>query len=157
MNISGRASRESDSRFVEGYVTCLDARAQTVCFALCVVLLKEEDVVEIGKVDCEKLTRQSAMKFNKANVRKPLASAVSVTKAGNRIVLDEQGGFIENKITKERMKVRIEKNTYVYDVQMEDGAMVTVTLDSGAGCNVWPKGVQAGASKLLPRQAGMKM
>ena len=55
------------------------------------------------------------------------------------------------------MKIRVEKNTYVYDVQMEDGSMVTVTLDSGAGCNVWPRGLKAGSSKLLPRQGGMRM
>ena len=64
------------------------------------------------------LTRLSAMKFNKADVRKPLASAVNVAKAGNIIVMEEDDGYIANKATGERMKVRIERNTYVYGVQM---------------------------------------
>jgi hypothetical protein len=91
---------------------------------------KVKDVpVMLVEVGAEKLTRESAMKFNEASVRRPLASAVNVAKAGNRIIMEERGGYIENKITGERMKIRVEMNTYVYDVQMEDGSMVTVTLD----------------------------
>ena len=119
----------------------------------------EEEEVEIMAIDAKakKLTRLSAMKFNEADVKKPLASAVNVARAGNRIVVDDQGGYIENKSTGERMEVRIERNTYVYDVQLEDGDEVTVTLDSGAGCNVWPRGKRAADSKLLPKQPGMSM
>ena len=108
-------------------------------------------------IEGEKLTRQSAMNFNEADVKKPLASAVEVTKAGNRIIMENDGGFIENIVTGEKMKVRIEKNVFVYDVQMEDGQMVTVTLDSGAGCNVWPRGMPAGSSKLRPPKKGVNM
>jgi hypothetical protein len=119
----------------------------------------EEEEVDIMAIDAKakKLTRLSAMKFNEADVKKPLASAVNVARAGNRIVVDDQGGYIENKSTGERMEVRIERNTYVYDVQLEDGDEVTVTLDSGAGCNVWPRGKRAADSKLLPKQPGMSM
>jgi hypothetical protein len=121
---------------------------------------KEEEVL-IMPVDIEfgmeRLTRESAMKFNEADVRRPLASAVSVARAGNRIVMEEHGGYIESKATGERMKMRVEKNTFVYDVQLEDGAMVAVTLDSGAGCNVWPHGLKAGKSKLMPKKLGIKM
>ena len=49
------------------------------------------------------------------------------------------------------------KNVFVYDVQLEDGSMGTVTLDSGAGCNVWPKGLEAGGSVLKPRKKGVSM
>jgi len=46
---------------------------------------------------------------------------------------------------------------YVYDVQLEDGSIVTVTLDSGAGCSVWPRGKASGGAKLEPKKPGMKM
>lgn len=115
-------------------------------------------VHRIAEVKAEKLTRTSAMKFNEANVRRPLASAVQVAKAGNLVVLDEDGGYIENKHTKEKMKVRVEKNTYVFDVQVEGGESIAVTLDSGAGCSVWPRGWYAGSgSKLLPKTADIRM
>jgi ABC-type microcin C transport system duplicated ATPase subunit YejF len=115
-------------------------------------------VHRIAEVKAEKLTRTSAMKFNEANVRRPLASAVQVAKAGNLMVLDEEGGYIENKYTKEKMKVRVEKNTYVFDVQVEGGESIAVTLDSGAGCSVWPRGWCAGSgSKLLPKTADIRM
>ena len=56
------------------------------------------------------------------------------------------------------MKVRIEKNTYVFDVQVEGGASMAVTLDSGAGCSVWPRGWYAGlGSKLLPKSQDVRM
>ena len=119
----------------------------------------EESEMVIGNVDLagEKLTRQSAMNFNEADVKKPLASAVEVVKAGNRIVLEAEGGYIENIDTGEKMKVGIEKNVFVYQVQMENCEMVMVTLDSGAGCNVWPKGLAAGSSILKRPKQGVKM
>jgi len=104
----------------------------------------------------DKLTRPSAMDFNEADVKKPLASAACVTRAGNRIMLDGEGGFIENKFTGEKMQVQIENGVYVYEVQMESGDIVKVTLDSGAGCNVWPRGLPSGAV-LRPKKHGMKM
>ena len=64
----------------------------------------------------EKMTRASAMRFNEADFRKPLASAVSVAKAGNPIVVDGGGGYVEKKATGERMKVKVEQNTFVYEV-----------------------------------------
>jgi hypothetical protein len=97
------------------------------------------------------------MKFHEADARKPLASAVNVTRAGNRIVMEDGGGFIENVQSGEKMKIRVENNTFVYDVQLEDGTMVVVTLDSGAGCNVWPRNLQVSGSELTPKQPGMKM
>ena len=115
--------------------------------------------VEISVVDVavKKITRQSAMNFNEADVKKPLASAVDVAKAGNRIVMEADGGYIENVDTGDRMKLRVEKNVFVYDIQMEDGSAVAVTLDSGAGCNVWPRGLAAAGSMLRPPRKGMSM
>ena len=35
--------------------------------------------------------------------------------------------------------------------------MISVTLDSGIGCNVWPSGLKAGSSILKPPKRGLKM
>ena len=70
--------------------------------------------------------------------------AVEIAKAGNRSVLEVDGGYIENSQTGEKMKVDVAQNVYMYQVQVEDGEMISVTLDSGAGCNLWPSGLKAG-------------
>ena len=121
--------------------------------------LEDEDtmIMHVEEETGGRLTRASAMRFNEADVRKPLASAALVARAGNRIVMEENGGYIENKATGERMKMRVEQNAYVYDVQLEDGSTTTVTMDSGAGCCVWPRGKHAGKSILTPKQPGIKM
>ena len=107
-------------------------------------------------MDDEKFTREAQLEFCEADV--PLASAVRVAKAGNGIWLEAHGGFLENLATKERMEVREENGVYVMDVQFDDGTVDVITLDSGAGCNVWPKGRRAGkTSKLLPKKAGVGM
>ena len=42
--------------------------------------------------------------------------------------------------------------------QVDGGDEVTVTLDSGAGCSIWPSGVYAGkGSKLMPKRSNLKM
>jgi hypothetical protein len=97
------------------------------------------------------------MEFNGADVRIPLASAACVAKAGNGMWLDENGGYIQNKKTGECMMVRIENGTYIVEVELDDGEAATVTLDSGAGCNVWPKGKAAGTSKVMPKKSGVNM
>ena len=86
-----------------------------------------------------------AMKFNVAEVKKPLASAAKVVSAGNRICMGPtpNENFIENTSTGEKIELRIESGTYVFDVEYEDGELGTITLDSGAGVNVWPQGLQA--------------
>ena len=42
------------------------------------------------------------------------------------------------------MEVREENGENVMDVQFDDETVDVITLDSGAGCNVWPKGRRAG-------------
>jgi hypothetical protein len=101
----------------------------------------EEHNAEICAVEiAHTLTRESGLDFNVADVKKPLASAVRVVRAGNRVVMDEEGSYIENKQTGERMEVRVESDTFVFDVEFQNGEQGTITLDSGAGCNVWPHG-----------------
>ena len=38
------------------------------------------------------------------------------------------------------MAVRIDNDTFVLDIEVENSKSGIITLDSGAGCNVWPKG-----------------
>ena len=82
-------------------------------------------------------TRESAIEFNVAEVRKPLASALRTVVAGNRVVLDSDDSYVENRKTGERMKWKVKDGTYVFDVQYEDGEVDEFTSDSGAGVNVW--------------------
>ena len=84
--------------------------------------------------------------------------AVRVAAAGNGIWPEAHEGYIENITTKERREVRQENGVYVMDVQFDDETVDVITLDSGAGCNVWPEGRRAGkTSKLLPNKAGVGM
>jgi hypothetical protein len=116
--------------------------------------------VEVNHVTAEakKLTRESGMCFHVARVQKPLASAAKVVAAGNRIVMNPDGGesFIENIASGERLAMRVERGTYVFDVEYEDGKEGSITLDSGAGVNVWPMDLQKGVP-MMPKQKGLKM
>ena len=57
----------------------------------------------VGAVHGQSLTREAQLDFSEADVRKPLASAVRVAKAGNGIWLEAGGGYIVNLATQERM------------------------------------------------------
>ena len=99
------------------------------------------------------------MTFNVADVAKPLASAVKITEANNLVVLHPREGksFIMSLDTGECMKVRKEKGTYVFDVQYADNEEAgTVTLDSGAGVNVWPKDLLPNV-QMMPKKKGLRM
>jgi hypothetical protein len=65
--------------------------------------------------------KKAAMKFHVAKVQRPLASAVKVVEAGNRIVLEKGKAYIENAETKEVMPLRVERGTYVFDVRYATG------------------------------------
>ena len=105
-----------------------------------------------------KLSRESRMKFNVAKVQKPLASAVKVVEAGNRISMGPkpEDNFIENSVTGEKIGLRVEKGTFVFDVEFKDGEAGTITLDSGAGVNVWPENVQKNIP-MLPKDPRLRM
>ena len=94
-----------------------------------------------------------------ADVSKPLAAAVKVAKVGNIIVihLDEDKCFIQNINPGERMKLREKRGTYAFDVVYEENKEEgEVTIDSGAGVSVWPKG-KLKEVKMLPKQKGLRM
>jgi hypothetical protein len=107
----------------------------------------EVNIGAVEKTECFKggASRVKAMKFNVAEVKKPLASAAKVVSAGNRICMGPKPNenYIQNTNTGEKIELRIEGGTYVFDVEYEDGELGTITLDSGAGVNVWPQGLQA--------------
>ena len=101
-------------------------------------------------------TRKAVMKFHVAKVQRPLASAAKVVEAGNRIIMEKGGSFIENVATGERMKVRVERGTYVFDVKYNNGEHGSITLDSGEGVNVWPEDMLKDIP-LRPPEPGLKM
>ena len=116
-----------------------------------------DEVFGIMAVDEEKSrTRTSAIEFNVAEVKKPLVSAVKMVRNDNRVVLDADGSYIENKSTGERMAVRMQDETFVFDVEYEDGEKGSMTLDSGAGVHVWPKDARKHVP-LLPRKSNLRM
>ena len=116
-----------------------------------------EEEVMIMAVDAGKTkTRTSAIEFNVAEVKKPLVSAVKMVRNDNRVILDADGSYIENKSTGERMAVRMQDETFVFDVEYDDGEKGTMTLDSGAGVHVWPKDARTNVP-LLPRKSNLRM
>ena len=84
-------------------------------------------------------TQKRAIELNAADVRKPLASAVKMVRAGNRRVFDEDGSHVESKSTGERIWVEVKDETFVFNITFENGKDGTITLDLGGGVNVWPK------------------
>jgi hypothetical protein len=57
------------------------------------------------------------MKFHVTDTTKPLASALAVVKMGNKIVLDGDFSYIENKATGERVVLKESGGTYVFEVE----------------------------------------
>ena len=64
--------------------------------------------------------------------------------------------YIENIDTLEKMKLRVEGGVYVFDVVYNDGTAGVITLDSGAGVHVMPKGLQK-MVEMQPKQVGLKL
>ena len=114
--------------------------------------LENSEAVEVNELGSKEMTRMAQLEFNEADVRNPLASARFVAKAGNGIWLEANGGYIENLESGERMAVKIVNDVYVFDVELDDGSTDVVTLDSGAGCSVWPHGRHAGTSKMTEKK-----
>ena len=53
--------------------------------------------------------------------------------AGNTVVMNKDGGYIQNDVTGERMRLRRERGTFVFHVKFNGkDEMDTLTLDSGA-------------------------
>ena len=67
--------------------------------------------------------------------------------------MEDGRGYIENVRTGEKVKARIEKRMFVYDVQMEEGQMVTMTLNSGVGCALVQCRAQRPVNRLVDLEA----
>ncbi len=67
------------------------------------------------------------MEFHVTNATKPLASAMAVVKAGNRVVLSQEtgGSYIEKVKTKERIGLKGSGGTFVFEVEAMSGKMST--------------------------------
>ena len=59
------------------------------------------------------------MTFQITDVKKPLASVAKICGYNNRVIFDDEGSYIENKITGERINIAKENNTYVIDCMMK--------------------------------------
>ena len=68
-------------------------------------------------------TAKNGMRMNvisqTANVTKPLAAAREIIKAGNRIVLDEDTSYIENKTTNKRIPIDRKNDMFVVTLQVK--------------------------------------
>ena len=51
-----------------------------------------------------------------AEVKRNLASAIKIVKAGNRIILDEEGSYIEDKTTGRQIKMRLGNGEFEFDL-----------------------------------------
>jgi len=118
----------------------------------------DSDTVEINAVagSGAKWSSKASIRFNVADVQRPLASASKVVAKGNRIVLEEGGSFIQSVSTGEKIALRVERGVYVFDAKYEDGSTGTMALDSGAGVNVWPQDWWSDAP-MEPKALGLKM
>ena len=102
------------------------------------------------------MDRSYSIRFNVANVQRPLAAASKVVEKCNRVVMEPGGGYIEDVASGERIQLRLDRGVYVFDVKLNDGSPAVVALDSGVGVNVWPK-TWANEAKLEERVAGLSM
>jgi hypothetical protein len=71
------------------------------------------------QVKFEKDGKRKAMNFQVTDCKKPLASVAKIIEKGNRVVFDEDGSFIMNKATGEKIKLERERGTFVMVVEFE--------------------------------------
>ena len=57
---------------------------------------KKEAPKEVNAIGDEQWTGPISIRFNIANVQRPLAAASKVVGKGNRVVMEDGGGYIEN-------------------------------------------------------------
>ena len=118
----------------------------------------DSDTVEINAVAGAgaKWSSKASIRFNVADVQRPLASASKVVAKGNRIVLENEGSFRQSVATGEKIALRVERGVYVFDATYEDCSTGTMALDSGAGVNVWPQDWWSDAP-MEPKVLGLKI
>ncbi len=88
-------------------------------------------------------------------MKQPLVSAAEMVKNGDRAILDDEGSLIVNKATGERVEVKTKGETFVFEVQHENGEQGAIASDSGAGLRVWPTD-QLKEVPMLPKKPGLR-
>ena len=73
------------------------------------------------------------MKCQIAPVARPLGSVKRICQAGHRIIFDEDGSYIENKITGEINMLREEHGNYILDVSVVPGQTWFANTGPGFG------------------------
>ncbi len=63
-----------------------------------------------------------SMEYHVTNSAKPMASAMAVVKADNRVILDQGGSYVEDKLTKERIKLSDVGGAFVFEIEPGHGA-----------------------------------
>ena len=92
----------------------------------------------IGIVGAEN-GRRMRIKFQVADVKKPLLSVKRLVERGNRVTFSENGSYIMNDKTGDRLELKENgKGSYVMDVDFVGGGKGRITVDSGAEENVCP-------------------
>ena len=77
-----------------------------------------------------------AMTFQAAPVSRPLGSVMRMCKSGHRVVFDDEGSYIQNKVTGEITLLREENGNYMLDV------WILPNNDPGFGRQPWPAWIQ---------------
>ena len=69
---------------------------------------------------------------------------MAVVKAGNKVVLDPEGSYIENKLTKERIKLIEVGDTFVFDIEPDQAMVMIIALRRVAGIPADQKRLKVG-------------
>ena len=80
--------------------------------------LGEKDFVAVSESGSKK-----RLKIQICEVNKALLSVKKVTQAGNRVVFDEDGSYIEDKMTGERLTMRDEGGMYMLKMWVKRNQM----------------------------------
>ena len=98
-----------------------------------------EEEIFIGNVGTAN-RRKMKIKFQVADVKKPLMAVRRIVEGGNRVVFSEAGSFIINDKTGDKLKLRENgRGSYIMDVDFVGGGKGEITVDSGAEESVCPR------------------
>ena len=98
-----------------------------------------EEEIFIGELGAEN-RKKMKIKFQVADVKKPLMAVKRIVQNGNRVVFAETGSYIINDQTGDRLKLRENgRGSYLMDVEFVGGGKGEITVDSGAEESVCPK------------------
>ena len=93
----------------------------------------------IGDVVTEK-RKKMKIKFQVADVKKPLMAVRRIVENGNRVVFSDKGNYIINEKTGDKLKLRENgRGSYLMDVEFVGGGKGEITVDSGAEESVCPR------------------